>query len=90
MTPECEGGPRRARTRAIASLSVSEAPSSRRERISIVWTSRLASTASGRSARSTIAPIKVATGEMCQNRIMFKQFLQADFQGNTHGHITIH
>ena len=24
-----------------------------------------------------IAPIKVATGEMCQNRVMFKQFLQA-------------
>ncbi|SMP72348.1 L-fuconate dehydratase [Neorhodopirellula lusitana] len=25
-----------------------------------------------------IAPIKVATGEMCQNRVMFKQFMQAD------------
>lgn len=25
-----------------------------------------------------IAPIKVATGEMCQNRILFKQFMQAD------------
>jgi L-fuconate dehydratase len=24
-----------------------------------------------------IAPIKVATGEMCQNRVMFKQFMQA-------------
>tara|TARA_R110002124_G_scaffold10097_7_gene51059 strand:- start:2656 stop:3939 length:1284 start_codon:yes stop_codon:yes gene_type:complete len=28
--------------------------------------------------RAAIAPIKVATGEMCQNRIMFKQFMQAD------------
>ena len=28
--------------------------------------------------RVGVAPIKVATGEMCQNRIMFKQFLQAD------------
>jgi L-fuconate dehydratase len=28
--------------------------------------------------RQGVAPIKVATGEMCQNRIMFKQFLQAD------------
>jgi len=27
--------------------------------------------------RDAIAPIKVATGEVCQNRIMFKQFLQA-------------
>jgi L-fuconate dehydratase len=27
--------------------------------------------------RRAIAPIKVATGEHCQNRIMFKQFLQA-------------
>ena len=25
-----------------------------------------------------VAPIKVATGEMCHNRVMFKQFLQAD------------
>lgn len=25
-----------------------------------------------------IAPVKVATGEMCQNRVMFKQFMQAD------------
>lgn len=25
-----------------------------------------------------IAPIKVATGEMCQNRVMFKQLMQAD------------
>lgn len=28
--------------------------------------------------RDAIAPIKVATGEVCQNRIMFKQFLQAE------------
>ncbi|KAA0972260.1 L-fuconate dehydratase [Aureimonas fodinaquatilis] len=28
--------------------------------------------------RQGVAPIKVATGEMCQNRILFKQFLQAD------------
>ena len=28
--------------------------------------------------RVGVAPTKVATGEMCQNRIMFKQFLQAD------------
>lgn len=28
--------------------------------------------------RRAIAPIKVATGEMCQNRILFKQFLQAE------------
>lgn len=28
--------------------------------------------------RAAITPIKVATGEMCQNRIMFKQFMQAD------------
>ena len=26
-----------------------------------------------------IAPIKVATGEMCQNRIIFKQFLKIFF-----------
>jgi L-fuconate dehydratase len=33
----------------------------------------------GHSAiRAGVAPIKVATGEMCQNRIMFKQFLQAN------------
>jgi len=25
-----------------------------------------------------VAPVKVATGEMCHNRVMFKQFLQAD------------
>ncbi|MDA1016105.1 MAG: L-fuconate dehydratase [Planctomycetota bacterium] len=25
-----------------------------------------------------VSPIKVATGEMCQNRVMFKQFMQAD------------
>ena len=28
--------------------------------------------------RRGVAPVKVATGEMCQNRILFKQFLQAD------------
>jgi L-fuconate dehydratase len=28
-----------------------------------------------------IAPIKVATGEMCQNRVIFKQLLQADALG---------
>ncbi|MDP2700240.1 L-fuconate dehydratase [Thalassospira sp.] len=28
--------------------------------------------------RDAIAPIRVATGEHCQNRIIFKQFLQAD------------
>lgn len=28
--------------------------------------------------RDAIAPIRVATGEMCQNRIMFKQFLQME------------
>jgi len=28
-----------------------------------------------RKIRSAIAPMKVATGEMCQNRIMFKQFI---------------
>ncbi len=28
--------------------------------------------------RDAIAPIKVATGEMCQNRIMFKQFIATD------------
>lgn len=28
--------------------------------------------------RAGVAPTKVATGEMCQNRILFKQFLQAD------------
>jgi len=27
--------------------------------------------------RSAVAPIKVATGEMCQNRILFKQFMAA-------------
>ncbi|MFV0411273.1 MAG: enolase C-terminal domain-like protein [Paracoccus sp. (in: a-proteobacteria)] len=25
--------------------------------------------------RQAVAPVKVATGEMCQNRIMFKQFI---------------
>ena len=28
-----------------------------------------------RSIREAVAPIKVATGEMCQNRVMFKQFI---------------
>lgn len=28
-----------------------------------------------RKIRAAVAPIKVATGEMCQNRIMFKQFI---------------
>ncbi|MEM7046845.1 MAG: L-fuconate dehydratase [Pseudomonadota bacterium] len=28
-----------------------------------------------RAIRKAIAPIKVATGEMCQNRVMFKQFI---------------
>ncbi|WP_018386923.1 L-fuconate dehydratase [Ancylobacter sp. FA202] len=28
-----------------------------------------------RKIRAAIAPVKVATGEMCQNRIMFKQFI---------------
>ncbi len=31
-----------------------------------------------RQIRDAIAPIQVATGEMCQNRIVFKQFMQAD------------
>ncbi|MGB5948201.1 MAG: L-fuconate dehydratase [Parvibaculum sp.] len=31
-----------------------------------------------REIRDAIAPIRVATGEMCQNRIMFKQFLQME------------
>jgi len=30
-----------------------------------------------RAIREAIAPIKVATGEMCQNRIVFKQFITA-------------
>lgn len=30
-----------------------------------------------KSIRSAISPIKVATGEMCQNRVMFKQFITA-------------
>ena len=30
-----------------------------------------------RKIREAIAPVKVATGEMCQNRILFKQFMQA-------------
>lgn len=29
-----------------------------------------------KAIRAAIAPIKVATGEMCQNRIMFKQFIK--------------
>ncbi len=28
--------------------------------------------------RKAVAPIKIATGEHCQNRVMFKQFLQAE------------
>jgi L-fuconate dehydratase len=28
-----------------------------------------------RAVRKAIAPVKVATGEMCQNRILFKQFI---------------
>ncbi|MBK8976275.1 MAG: fuconate dehydratase [Planctomycetes bacterium] len=31
-----------------------------------------------RAIRAAIAPIGVATGEQCHNRVMFKQFLQAD------------
>lgn len=31
-----------------------------------------------REIRDAILPIKVATGEMCQNRVIFKQFMQAD------------
>ncbi|WP_075217570.1 L-fuconate dehydratase [Mongoliimonas terrestris] len=31
-----------------------------------------------RQIREAVAPVQVATGEMCQNRILFKQFLQAD------------
>ncbi|GLQ53369.1 L-fuconate dehydratase [Devosia nitrariae] len=31
-----------------------------------------------RRIREAIAPIKVATGEMCQNRILFKQFIAGD------------
>ena len=31
-----------------------------------------------RQVREGIQPVKVATGECCQNRIIFKQFLQAD------------
>ena len=31
-----------------------------------------------RKIREGVAPIKVATGEMCQNRIMFKQFIAND------------
>ncbi|MEP1207795.1 MAG: L-fuconate dehydratase [Rhizobiaceae bacterium] len=30
-----------------------------------------------KAIRDSVAPIKVATGEMCQNRIMFKQFIAA-------------
>lgn len=30
-----------------------------------------------KAIRQAIAPIKVATGEMCQNRVMFKQFITA-------------
>ena len=31
-----------------------------------------------RKIRQAIAPVKVATGEMCQNRILFKQFITRD------------
>ncbi|WP_181706382.1 L-fuconate dehydratase [Chthonobacter rhizosphaerae] len=31
-----------------------------------------------RQIKEGVAPVKVATGEMCQNRILFKQFIQAD------------
>ena len=31
-----------------------------------------------RQIREAISPVKVATGEMCQNRVIFKQFMQAD------------
>lgn len=31
-----------------------------------------------RKIRESVAPIKVATGEMCQNRILFKQFIAND------------
>jgi L-fuconate dehydratase len=31
-----------------------------------------------RAIRAGVAPIKVATGEMCQNRVMFKQFIMRD------------
>ncbi len=31
-----------------------------------------------KAIRDSIAPIKVATGEMCQNRIIFKQFIQQE------------
>jgi L-fuconate dehydratase len=31
-----------------------------------------------RRIRAAVAPIKVATGEMCQNRIMFKQFIMRE------------
>lgn len=31
-----------------------------------------------REIRDAIMPVKVATGEMCQNRIIFKQFMQLD------------
>lgn len=31
-----------------------------------------------RKIREAIAPVKVATGEMCQNRILFKQFITRD------------
>ncbi len=31
-----------------------------------------------RQIRDAISPVKIATGEMCQNRILFKQFMQMD------------
>ncbi len=34
-----------------------------------------------RAIRLAIAPIEVATGEMCQNRVMFKQFIMRDAIG---------
>ena len=34
-----------------------------------------------RAIRAAIAPIEVATGEMCQNRVMFKQFIMRDAIG---------
>ena len=30
-----------------------------------------------KAIREAVAPVKVATGEMCQNRVMFKQFIAA-------------
>lgn len=58
----------------------------------IEWTKRLAfakpwfieeptspdDVAGHRRIRAEVAPVQVATGEMCQNRIMFKQFIMED------------